>query len=303
MKKNRLYASVFAVLVGIYVLITVFTPLDPAVSTKYGLSHLKLRILILTITVPLIAIWAVAFYGFIRLRQYATLIYDRTDGKALHKISRGLEWLAYGLPAFSIVSNITNYQARMHPGFKPVSVITQNYLNLIIYFVSFAFISRGASMLVQYVKKKPNYGEQHVWVIIHTVLAVFYTFLILDHPIYTNGLKEIYYLPNWLLLTTIAIPYLLLWHLGLRSAYKLNFYRRTITGELYRQALSALSQGVLFIILSSISIQIITTLSARVDRLSLAPLLIFIYTLLIFISLGYFFVALGANRMKKLEEV
>jgi hypothetical protein len=302
-KRTRLYIIVFFALISLYLLIALLLPPDPAAAARYHLSLLQIRILSLSIVVPILAIWSALFYGFITIKRYVELIQHNTDGKALLDITKGLQWLTFGLPALAIINSLMNYYARVHTDFKPASVIIQNYQSLILYLISFVFISRGAYSLSRYVQKKSNPGEQRVWVLLHIVLSVVYTYLILNRPIHAAGQRQVYYLPNLIIITTLAIPYLILWYMGLHSAYRIYFYAKTVKGILYRRALAYFAVGVSFIILSTIVLQLVTTLSARLDRLSLAPLLLVIYLLLILISVGYIIVAVGANRLKRLEEV
>lgn len=302
MIKSRLYAILFAALVGAYLGLSLFLPQDPAVAARHDLSFLQLRLLSLTIAVPLTFIWCAAFYGFITLRRYAGLIYKSVDGKALMNIANGLQWLSLGLPFMAVINSLLNYYSRINPDFTTEALVIRNYVTLVIYFVSFIFISRGAYMLVNYVRKKPEYGEQNVWVMLHIILAVFYTYILVG-PINNGADTALSFMPDWLMLTTIAIPYIFLWYTGFRSAYRLHFYGRMVKGAIYQRSLSNLTLGILFIILSTILLQLLTSLSAQIERLSLTPLLIIVYLLLAIIGVGYFLVAAGAKSLKQLEEV
>jgi hypothetical protein len=235
--------------------------------------------------------------------MYADVVKRAPEGEGIDIIADGLKWLAYGLPFYSIVSNSFNYVSRYHAGFRPSAVILQNYLTLIITFTGFTIIYKGARCLVNYLRKRPNLSEQNYWVFGMIALSTVYSFFILNRPLYTDTSQRIYYLPNWLVITTIAIPYLFMWFLGLRAAYWIYFYRMNVKGRLYQRALGNLAVGLMWVILSSITLQFVTTLSSRLDRLSLAPILMLVYALLILISVGYLFIAAGANRLKKLEEV
>lgn len=303
MPKFRLYTTVFAVLLGIYIVFALFLPPDPTAVEKYHISAVQVRLLTLTLVIPLLAIYCAAFYGFIRFRMYADVVKREPEGEGIDTIADGLKWLAYGLPFYAIFSNIFNYYARAHVGFRPAAVIMQNYLTLIITFTGFTIIYKGAGRLVRYLQKKPSNREQNYWMFGMIILSTVYSFFILNRPLYTDSARQIYYLPNWLIITTLAIPYLYMWYIGLKASYWVYFYQANVKGRLYQRALANLAIGLMWVIFSSIILQFFMTLSNRLNNLALAPLLITIYVLLILISIGYLLIAAGANRLKKLEEV
>jgi hypothetical protein len=303
MRRLRAYYYAFFCVLALYIASALLIPPDPKTAAKYNLSGLHIRLLVLAVVIPVILIWVAAFYGYIRLKYYSVVIKKSREGTALGYIAQGLGWLAFGLPALSIISSTLNYISRTHSRLAPTSTIVQNYLNLGLYLIAFIAISKGAYRLIEYVKKKPDNTEQNTWVIMHIVLAVVYTYLVINRPLYSEGQKSIYYLPNWLILSTLVIPYLFLWYSGLRSAYRIQFFSKTVKGSLYRKAISNLASGLSFIIISTVVLQFFSTLSARVDRLSLLPLIILIYILLIVIAIGYLLVARSAQKLKLLEEV
>jgi hypothetical protein len=67
--------------------------------------------------------------------------------------------------------------------------------------------------------------------------------------------------------------------------------------------LNLLAKGIGGVILISILIQFLTTASARLNRLNLTPLLIIVYCLLLLYGIAYGFIAVGAKRLKRIEEV
>jgi len=57
------------------------------------------------------------------------------------------------------------------------------------------------------------------------------------------------------------------------------------------------------VILTSITLQYVTTLTDRLTHLRISAVLIILYLLLIMLALGYVMIALGAKKLRKIEEV
>ncbi len=81
--------------IGLYILTILNIPPNPSAMERYGLTEASIRIISLSVALPYIVIWAAAFYGFIRFKQYTDLIQDSPDGKPLATIANGLMILAF----------------------------------------------------------------------------------------------------------------------------------------------------------------------------------------------------------------
>lgn len=119
----------------------------------------------------------------------------------------------------------------------------------------------------------------------------------------SSGIKAAYYLPDWLLVTTIIIPYLFVWFYGMRAAAHLAFYRKNVSGVVYKQALGYLAVGLGTVIVSSMALRFLVSLTTLLNSLSLKILLILLYALIFVIASGYIFIAVGAKKLKRIEEV
>ncbi len=110
-------------------------------------------------------------------------------------------------------------------------------------------------------------------------------------------------MPNLLIILTLAIPYLYYWYRGLVATYNLYHYQKHVKGQVYKGSLSLVAYGIATIIATSILIRLLVTISARITTLSLTPLLLIIYGFLVIAALGYVLIALGAKRLRRIEEV
>ncbi|MDB5163456.1 MAG: hypothetical protein JWS12_73 [Candidatus Saccharibacteria bacterium] len=302
LKQNQKYLLGFIVLVCLYAGLTVLLPPDPILYSRYHLTDAGIRFINLSFVLPIIGIWCVAFYGALQVKHYALLIKNTADGKPLDKLADGLVILVSSSPLTSSLASFSNYIGRVHPRFQPTGRIISNYIGAIVIFIAFWLISNAASSLSGQVKKKSSPLEQQYWVFGFIVLSTIYCFLLITQRAPSEP-HDPYFLPNWLLLMTLAIPYLYIWYRGLLAAYNLLFYQKKVKGSLYKQGLSHLAKGLVSVIAISILIQLLTTASVRLNRLKLTPILIIVYILLILYAIAYGYIAKGANRLKKIEEV
>lgn len=302
MKQNQKYILLFVALVLLYAGVVFLLPPDPILYSRYHLTSAGIRFLNLSFVLPFLAIWGAAFYGAWRVKHYATLIGRSKDGKPLNILANGLLWLVLSAPVTASISNILMYIGRIHPAMAPSLRIVTNYVTAIAALIAFWIIGKGAFGLAKLVGKKPSEREQTFWVLLFICLSSLYCFLLITQRS-PHEAHDPYFLPNWLALLTIALPYLYIWYRGLLAVYHIYYYQKKVKGTLYRQAIDYLAKGLAGAIFISILIQFLTTASIRLNRLDLTPLLIIVYCLLLLYAISYAFIAIGAQRLKKIEEV
>jgi len=300
MGKRFLYA--FAGLVVAYVAIVMLTPTDPNVLARYDLSQASARLLNLTVIVPLVVIWAAAFYGFSRIKNYAESLQGSTDAKPFHTLSDGLMVLVMSFPLTSATSAALSYLAVKNPDLVPTVTITRNYLNVAFALVAFYLIGKGAEALARPVKKKAAAFDHQIWTISFIVLSSLFAWLVVSHHTGADAGSVVYHLPDWLLVLSLVIPYLYVWYRGMVAVYCLGYYQKKVRGILYKQALQYVSAGIAVVVATSIFIQFLTVFGERLNRLDLTPVLLLVYLLVVFYALGYGLIAKGARRLKKIED-
>src|SRR5438045_4052873 len=98
----------YGVLAFIYLALSLLLPANHATTDAYHLSSLQYHVLIFLVVLPVTAIWFVAFYGYWKIKEYASLIQDESEGPAFTYIADGLMWLAWGLPIPALISLVVN---------------------------------------------------------------------------------------------------------------------------------------------------------------------------------------------------
>lgn len=280
---------------------------DTDTLERYQLTPGGLRILLLSIALPLVVIWYAAFYGFAKFKAYSALIKQSPEGRAYRQLANGLMVLAIGLPLTSVVSAGLRNVTRSTPDITAAATITENYLGVVIALVAFTLIGRGARLLLALHHKKPTIPSKALAITGVLLVGGLFAYLALKNPAAqaptATSEEAIYYLPDWLIVATIILPHLYVWYNGLTAAYYIKLYRTHVKGVLYKQSLRFLAWGIAAVIISSMLLQYFTAMSNVLMNLNLGPLLGIIYVLLIVISAGYILIAIGAKRLQKLEEV
>ena len=306
MSKRIWYVYVGAA--AVYVSLIFLVPTEAATLERYKLSEFRADLLSLSIAIPLLVIWFAAFYGYDKFKHYAQTIGSAPDGHAFNYIANGLGILAIGLPITSILSSLSNFLTVDSPDLIPATTIIRNYVSILIPLAAFWFIYKGSQQLTKVASRRKKQSRHNDSVAMLTAfLAVFYTYLIFQNPNREvpdgDAWRATYYLPDLLVLFTIILPYLYIWLLGFRAVLNISTYMSSVKGVLYKQMLGHLAKGLTGIILISIVLQLLVNFGSLFRSMSLAPLLGIIYLLLTAMAVGYVYVAAGAKRLQKIEEV
>jgi hypothetical protein len=168
--------------------------------------------------------------------------------------------------------------------------------------LAFSFIFAGGHKLGELLPSRVKQLPHSIWLAVFILASGLYTYFVVIQPINHPLDRRVYYLPGWLLVLTIAVPYIFFWYMGIRGAYNIFLYRRNIKGKIYRSSLNFLAAGISVVILASVITRIITSLSSRISSLKITALLVIIYSLLSVIAIGYILIAIGAKKLRNIEE-
>jgi hypothetical protein len=295
----------YFILVGLYLLLIIFLPANKIARAEYHLSILQYHILLVIVVLPLIAIWFTAFYGYAQLLRYAQSITISRESKGFAELARGCRWLAWGFPIPSIISIVLNAILNNHPGFKGADVIIDNYIALLIPLVAFSILSSGSRLLSHRALLQISARALKLIVIIFVVIGVLFCYLTFRQVNLrdTTSTDNPFYLPIWLMVITLTIPYLYAWFTGLLAAYEISAYARHSAGILYRRPLALLTIGIILVIAGSITLQYFTSVEHRSLHLSLDGQLVATDGIRFIAGIGYILIAFGASRLRKIEEV
>lgn len=299
---NFIYTLLFLILTVTYLLETFIPKPKKTVLSHYHLSHMGYYELVIPLVVILVIIWFISLYGSLRVKSYARLISNSKDGRGMSHISNGLLIQTITLPLISNISYVLGHIAGDHPRLQPTMTIIVNYISLGLMGLAFIFIFWGSHKLFKLIPGRAKQLPYSLWQAVFITASSLYAYFIIIQPIHHPKDRQVYFLPDWLLVLTISVPYMFFWYLGIRGAYNIFLYRRNVKGTLYRSALSYLAAGIAVVVLGSVVTRIITSLSSRITNLKLTPILIIIYCFLVIIAIGYILIAIGAKKLRNIEE-
>lgn len=292
--------AAFTTFALLYLILAITLPPNTPTAQQYNLSASEYHILMILVSLPLLVAWYSAFYGYGRLSEYVSLVHRSPTGKPLTHITAGLKVLAWGLPITSILSNLLGGIVHGHPRFAPTAFILIHYASLLVALLAFTLISRGSRGLSDTIKLRPSLYSTRWIMLLFTALGVTYSYVLIRAA---ETKSNAFYLPMWLILLTIVIPYLYAWFMGLFAAYEIFLYSKHSKGLLYRRSLGLLGSGIGITIITSVIFQSLQSDTTRLRRISLSWLFVAVYLLLLLYATGFLMISRGANRLKRIEEV
>lgn len=297
-----IYYFSFFFLVFLYIGLTFFTLPNNTTLHHYHLTPARYHELLIPIVFFIMIIWLTSFYGSIKIKSYASLIRGSADGRAFNIIGNGLIVLTLSSPFMSDLAGIFNLFSRHNDGIHPALTVINNYVGLVLMAASLLLIAAGAEKLSALALHKRQPWQEKAWVAIFITFSSLYSYFLIAQPPAANFGQRVYYLPHWLVLISIAIPYLYIWYRGFKGAAEIYYYQKNVRGRLYKSALTYLAIGIGLVVASSILTRVISTASTHLGNLTLSPILIIIYGLLIVMAAGFLLIALGAKRLRQIEE-
>ena len=297
--RSKAFVS-FVILAIIYASVNLTAAPPRATLQHYHISPAALRLLDTTVILPVLIIWFIGLYGYQKLQTYAAYVKGNKEGDQVALLSKGVTILAFWLPVSSTLSTILNLLALHNHRLLPINAIITNYLSLLFPLAAFIYFSRGSRQLSELTKRRPSPASIHMLVILLSTAGVTFGYLVARSQ---DKLYSIYHMPLLVVLATLVIPYIFSWYLGLIAVSDMHLYTRWLKGVIYKRSWNALSFGLVWIVIFSIGLQYVTAVSAQLANLSLGWTLLLIYTILPVLAIGYIFVALGAKRLTKIEEV
>ncbi len=292
----------YVFLVVLYIFIGFLLPLSKATREAYNLNTTQAHVISFITVLPLFGIWFLAFYCYGLLQRYAKSIHKGREGVAFKRLSDGVMVLSWGLVIQAFASLLLNGLSDHSPALRGFSVITQNYITLAFPVIAFTLISTGTRHLLSGKQNYASLPTTRLLLLLFALIGSVYSYLVL-HLRHTNG-EDGFYLPTFLLISTVVVPYLYAWFSGLIAAYDIHLYAKVTHGVLYRRSLGLLSAGLIVLIIASILLQYLNSLFlTAAGYVSLSMLLLFDYLLLLGVAAGYGLMCKGIRALQKIEEI
>lgn len=285
-----------------------FFEADSVSLARYKIDADQLRWLSLTIVVPGFAIYFAAFSSFLNIGSYAHKIKKSPDGAGFTFLTKGLMVLGISLPANALISRLLSYGVQEGNVSQAAATIITTHLSAATYFASFCLLYLGSRRLLASLKGV-TIPQRHIVTaaVGIALLSIPYVIVTLLNPARTTvvppAMTATYYMPDILIFLTIIVPYIVTWTLGFYASLYLYHYHKNVGGAIYKKALRKLNIGFFIVILTTVLLQFISAASTVISGWALGVVLTVIYLLLGTIAVGYVYIALGAKRLAKLEEI
>ncbi|HEX5797273.1 MAG TPA: hypothetical protein VFX86_02690 [Candidatus Saccharimonadales bacterium] len=304
---NKRIFWVFIALTVIYIMEVLLIPPDSSALAKFRLSETEAKLLALTFALPIAFVWMLGSYVYIKFKSYVDSISNYKDGRIFSTISTGVLLLCLWLPISTIVSNLSNYAYRVQPSWTMPLVIINNYLNLLLVLAALLLIYKGASELSSLKEAKKASGWKYLALIPIIAISEFYIFLTLNNPARQFPTEDVktagYYMPDWLIIGTVVIPYILVFYYGFFAVLNLYIYRRKVRGIIYKSALDYFAKGLFCIVTSIVFIRYLASSSSAFSDSTLKTILLIIYLLLVILLLGFVLMVKSVKKLEKIEKV
>lgn len=303
MFKRFYYYTAFAVISILYIVVGLIAPRGP---NRFGITITKLRLLELTLYIPIIIIWAIAVYGAERFKNYTAGISTYKDGVALDKVATGLGIITASIIINSLIGLVRPWALRDH--WLAAYTIFADYVAVLLPLIGFAYMYAGSVGLNKFIKnrRRGKLGLAAVAALLVIIGTAYITALLTYH--YRSSTPDpsrysSFYMSDPLILLTLALPYLLSWGMGILAVVNLDNYRQSVKGVIYKQALRRLVNGTTIVILFYIVVQLLVAFSTYFAQADLKLILLILYLLILFYALGFLVIATGAKRLNQIEQV
>lgn len=289
----------YVIVVTIWLVYAVLSIFGPRIN-NFHLSDATFYLVQLSIILPLLAIWLTATYGAVSFKNYARLISDSPDGKALDLVTNGFILLVASFILQTLLGVFPRYAvgtAWLYP-----LVFMRNHIPLLLSITSAIYVCIGSYRLASIVKGKAYRRELYAvlgaYVLVAGWLGQFF-FTHISHNL-NHGIPN-FALPGQLPFYTIAVPYLLVWLLGIISVLNISTYIRNVRGAIYRAALRYLAAGLMSVITFAMALQMLTFANSAILQLNFGLILTLVYLILAFYAGGFSLVAAGARKLVRIE--
>ncbi|HSX45768.1 MAG TPA: hypothetical protein VLG27_02055 [Candidatus Saccharimonadia bacterium] len=289
----------------IYIILIFAVPANKSVMEAYNLTPSSYHILLFGILLSSILVWPFGFYAYARLYEYSSLIKGSAESSDFFNLARGVMWLALSLPLTAIISMALVAVGSAHDSLSNGSIIASNYVTLLIPLIAFSFAGTAARGLARHTKARVSSSGAPKLMAAFVAGGVLYCYLIFRNldPTNLTSTNNKYFLPVWMVAVTIIVPYLYAWFIGILAALEISTYSKFVRGVLYRQPLRLIAAGLIIVIASFIATQYLGSVVPTSGHLELNSSLALKLLFRVASGIGFLLIAIGAHKLKRIEEV
>jgi hypothetical protein len=266
-----------------------------------GVSTLNKFLISCTIALPEIIIWVIATLAALRFKYYSNQIRTSPDGRAMSLIATAMMYMvAYIILLTVFGSFVTVSKNTSH---LKLAVNLGNYIPLVVALLASGYFLAGAVRLNDLV---PLRMKQRSRLLIVGAFALISTLYVWDFDNRVPHLQGHDGVPQFaasatLLTFTYAIPYVIVWAMGVFACISIANYARYTKGTIYRELLGNLYRGVLLVFICTFLAQLFIESDVSLEHFSF--LLFLIYCLLLAGVAGFLLIYQASTRLQALENI
>ena len=297
-------ARIYVLLSFLYIALLLLAPSDQTATQGLVLSGDNYQKLLIVTQVPLVLLCGLSYLAYRHLSTYTGQIVGSQEESGFNGLARGCKWLSWGLLISALLSVSLNYLALKGHDLHPAMIIFQNYVSLIFPVVAFSIMYDSTHRIAgNYLKQ-----QSRVYTLTRQIalmsIGVVYSYLVLNNLAATalDSSDNPYYLPAWIIILSLMIPYLYAWFLGILAALNMFEMSQHTPGLIYRTALKRLAAGFIIVIGSMMLLQYVHSFDMLTTRSALQTVLTtyIVYGLTV---CGFAYIILAVRKMSLFEEV
>jgi hypothetical protein len=297
-RNRRMVLVVLAITSLAYILITYRAA---ELSHQGNVSALHAFLINCTVALPEIAIWVLATIAALRFKQYAHAIRGSADGKAMNFIANALLLIVGYIILLSVAGAVM--MLSKNSSYLNLTVNLGNHLPLAVALVAAAYFCAGALRLNKLVSLRMRQRWQLIITGTFAVIATLYVWDFNNRVPSLHGHEGVpqFVLPVGTLIFTYALPYVIVWALGVYACISIANYARHTKGTIYRELLGNLYRGVLLVFICTFLAQLFVVSDVSLEHFSF--LLFLIYCLLLAAVAGFIMIYQASARLNTLENI
>jgi hypothetical protein len=283
---------------------------DGLTTSHIRLSATQLRLVDLAVALPGLAIWAAILFAARSIGHYARAIAGSKEAAGFRYLARGIYALLIGLVVSSYLGGLQQLLSHhaAHPQqVKTDFVIVSNYVSVVSALITYGLVLQGGRLLLRSIGARLEIAQRLLIGVSFAVLTVAYLWLIHDNPARQTSvdpaISPTFGLPYWLIVLTVALPFVFSWFVGLLALLSIHQYGNQTAGLIYKLLFKKLLIGMTLFISLTMLLQLLTQLYNLYADSSLSFVLGIIALVYLILTYAFMLVAQGARRLNGIERL
>lgn len=279
-------------------------------TSKIKLSATQLHMIDLAVSLPGLLIWSTILFAGLGIRRYVRSLETSKEGPGFQSIAYGIFALLVGLVVSSYLGGLQqllSQHAADPQKVKTTFVIITNYVSVVSYLVTYSLLLHGSQSLLKSLGVRLHLSKRAITTIAAAFvgLTIAYLWLIHANPArqvsVSSGFNPTFGLPYWLIVTTVALPTVVAWLIGLLALIGMHQYRAKTTGIVYKILFQKLMIGMTLFIGLTMLLQLLVQVSSWYTNSSLSALLALIAVIYLILTYAFVLIAQGAKKLNTIE--